>query len=86
MIFNQTVDLDLNGDPVSTYISETQVKSYISDFVSDKSSLYSLIDNNYEITVDVASMNLEGIKFFIFFLNFLITRQINRKKIKKNLK
>ena len=84
MIFNQTVDLDLKGDPVSTYISETHVKSYISDFVSDKSSLYSLIDNNYEITVDVASMNLECIKFFIFFLNFLITRQINRKKIKKN--
>lgn len=61
MIFNQTVQLDSNGDPVSTIISDTQVKTYVSDFVSQKSSLESLIDANYQITVDLTEMSLEGI-------------------------
>ena len=64
MVFNQTVELDSNGDPLSSVISDTQVKTYVSEFVSQKSSLESLINSSYQIIVDLSVMNLEGIRFY----------------------
>ena len=65
MIFNQTVNLDTNGDPVSTPISDDHVKSYITDFVSNKSSLYDLLtDSSYQINIDLDLMELEGKKIY----------------------
>ena len=68
MIFNQTVNLDSNGNPVSTPISDDHVISYVTEFVSNKSSFYNVImDSNYQITIDLAVMELEGIYNYLRF-------------------
>ena len=70
MTWNQTVELDSNGDPKTTVITDTDVEGYITSFVSQKSSLESLIDSSYEITIDLSEMNLEGM--FIIYKSYFI--------------
>jgi hypothetical protein len=70
MVWNQTVELDENGDPKTSFVTATEVEAYVTTFVSQKSSLESLIDSSYEMTIDLAEMNLESMfiiyKFFTF--------------------
>ena len=60
MVWNQTVELDENGDPKTSIVTGTEVEAYVTTFVSQKSSLESLIDSSYEMTIDLTEMNSES--------------------------
>jgi hypothetical protein len=49
----KTIELDKNGDPVATVLTDTVISQYINEFVSNKSQIETLISNNYNISIDV---------------------------------
>ena len=56
MTWNRTLEVD----SISNVVAEADVEGYLTDFVSNKSSLEGLIDSNYEIRVNTIEMRLEG--------------------------
>jgi hypothetical protein len=60
MLWNQTVELNSTGDPVSNELNYETISKYINEFVSDKSQLESIISDNYKITINLNEMDLTG--------------------------
>lgn len=70
MLWNQTIELDTNGEPVTNVITDAVITQYINEFVSNKSQIETLISSyNYNITIDINEMDLSGINSF-FIYNF----------------
>lgn len=68
MNWNRTVEID----SISTVVTESDIEGFLTDFVSNKSSLEGLIDNSYEIKVNASEMRLEGI--YNFYKNYLFKK------------
>ena len=49
-----------NSDPFLGLITIAKVNDYINKFAANKSQVYNLVDNRYNITVDVKKMELLG--------------------------
>jgi hypothetical protein len=73
---NQSVELDSNGNRLSSVVTSNEVKANLTSLVSQKSLFESLINSSYEIAIDLKQIDLKGIYFRAFIL--AIYYQMNR--------
>lgn len=65
---NQSVELDSNGNRLSSVVTYNDVKANLTGLVSQKSLFESLITSSYEIAIDLKQIDLKGIYLKTFIL------------------